>query len=147
MKEFFVGLRWALLVAAVNMLVGQLLRPYLGGNPFLAMLPFHVVTLAVIFWSGLLTAGREGVSLAQAAWAGPVVLIVGHVLIRVVYLALTGGFAVFAEKVKEEGVAVNPTLGFLGMIVLGTIVFLPLAAVVSLLGGVVRRKVAKAAVA
>ena len=139
MKRFLITIRWALLIEVLNSLLGQLLRPHLG------YVPFHAVTIAVLFWSGWLVTKKQRGSLAHAAWAGPVILVLGFMLVGVLYNLITGDFSEVGQGANVSWVKDSPRLAYLVAVLGSTILFLPLAALVSVLGGVIGRKVGKPA--
>jgi len=80
-----------------------------------------------------------------AACAGPIILLLGFVLVAVLYNLITADFSAVAESAKHTWVKDSPRLAYLVFVLVSTTLFMPLAALVSVLGGVIGRKFGKPA--
>ncbi len=76
-------------------------------------------------------------TLARAASVGPIIIILGFTLIGGIYNLMTGDFTHAAIVVKSN---VNPRLLYFSGVVISTIMFLPIVASISFLGGILGRK-------
>lgn len=137
MKRFIFTIRIPLIAELINSILAQVLGAEYG------FLVFPLVTAAIAFWAGFLIAKESWGSLAHAGWAGPFVLVLG-VVIASTTLAISGPFSAaelegVAERAKHGWVMEHPRLTALLGFVMSTAMIMPVAALISLLGGLLAK--------
>lgn len=101
-------------------------------SALLGELTFNIVRVAIALVGGWLIVGRAGANLWLASFVGVLVLLVDLVLLK-------GGTFILAQMFRPDSVEGNGLIGLAGVVV-SFFVFAPIAALVSLLGGLVARK-------
>ncbi|TAL72893.1 MAG: hypothetical protein EPN88_04630 [Bacteroidetes bacterium] len=132
MKRLIRTIRLPLIVEIANSILIQLF-----GKSSILLYFSWAVTVSVIFWGGFLVIKEKWGTLLRATCVGPVILILGFMLIGGLYNAITGDFTQVMKSVKID---MNPRLVYLVGVVISTLMFLPLAGLISLLGAVIGRK-------
>lgn len=131
MKKILHTLRWLLLIEIVNVLLIQ----FLEQTTALLIISWSV-TISIIFWGGWLIIKTEWGTLARAAFVGPIILIC-FMLIGGLYNLATGDFS---DLAKPKKIDINPRILYVGGVVISTIMVVPIAALISLIGGILGRK-------
>jgi hypothetical protein len=132
MKRQIQALRWPLIIEIVNSIILQV-----SGRSSIILFLSWCITITIIFWSGWLIIKKKWGTLLRAACSGPMILILGFTLIGGAYNVITGDFSHVGKALKID---INPRLAYLGGVVLSTLAVLPLAALISWLGGVIGRR-------
>jgi len=133
MKRFILKIRMPLIAELFNSVLAQLLGTEYG------FLVFPLFTAAIAFWAGFLIAKESWGSLAHAGWAGPFILILG-ILVASASLAISPPFSAaelegIAARVRYTWVMEYPRLTALLGFAIASVVIMPVAALISVLGG------------
>ena len=105
---------------------------FVVASALLGELTFNIVRVAIALAGGWFIVGRADANLWLASFVGVLVLLIDQVLLK-------GGAFLLAQMFWPESVEEHGLLGFAGVVV-SFFAFAPVAALVSLLGGIVARK-------
>jgi hypothetical protein len=132
MKKLLHTIRWPLMIEIVNSILVQTL-----GNSTVFLAFSWAITITIIFWGGWLVIKEQWGTLLHAASVGPILTILGVTLIGGIYNLATRDFNHVVTTIKTD---INPRFLYFGGVVVSTLVFVPVVALISLFGGILGRK-------
>jgi len=127
---FATALRWPAIVAAINALIAQVSGVDEGFSVF------HLISIGAMVWAGWRVNRELWGNLKLAALAGPIVFIVGLVLVGGGLHLVFGDFSTASIAAAGTWAETWPRFAYLMGLVLASVLVAPITALISVAGGV-----------